>query len=111
MAGEFIQSINQLNKKMAWLNLMTQAARVSTVNEIVHNWNARGTLQATGQVLAQHAQKIREGMGGLQKAATALQNSLNNPNLDPKNRAVLEKALQTAQKYIKDAEEALERVQ
>jgi len=82
-------NIVKLNKIANKVNLTRgQRARINTIKEISHNWEARKTI--SGNLLdAGHVQKIKEGLSGLGKARDALYKSAGNPKLSKMQREVL----------------------
>ena len=61
-------------------------------------------------MLQQDEKKIRDGMAGLQKAMDSIDRSLENRNLDPQARAVLEQAQKVAKELLEMAGRTLDRL-
>ena len=76
-----------------------QTKRITKIQEIAHNWNVRNTL--SGELLdSGHITKIQDGIEGLTKHSQALQNSLNNPNLNSATRKAIQEAIDSANDLI-----------
>ena len=85
-----------------------QAAIIRTIDELAHNWKVKKTL--SGEILDPgRIKKIEEGMRGLDKAKTALQSSLQNPNLTQTTSKAIQLRIDTVNRLITRAKELLGR--
>lgn len=79
-----------------------QEARIRTIDEIAHNWQTRNTL-SSDRLDEGHIIKIENGIKALEKARNALQNSLNNPNLNTITRTAIQARIDAANQLINRA--------